>query len=118
MSATRMKPRVKTYWLSALRSGEFIQGRSRLRSEDKKQHCCLGVLTALYLREHPEDTNTADQLNRGSTLSQAVMDWAELFRTNPPVQSLVNANYRTNLGSLNDDGADFAEIAQVIEEQL
>ena len=35
-------------WLKALRSGEYKQGKSALRSE-KDEYCCLGVLSNLQL---------------------------------------------------------------------
>jgi len=35
---------IKDKWLEALKSGKYIQGTGRLRSEDKTKHCCLGVL--------------------------------------------------------------------------
>lgn len=37
-------------WAAALRSGEFKQGRGRLRTSDGG-HCCLGVACELYRRE-------------------------------------------------------------------
>jgi hypothetical protein len=38
-------------WVSALRSGEFKQGRKLLRSYDGEKWCCLAVLCEVYRRE-------------------------------------------------------------------
>jgi hypothetical protein len=38
-------------WVSALRSGEFRQGRKLLRSYDGEKWCCLAILCEVYRRE-------------------------------------------------------------------
>lgn len=40
-----MTPELKAKWIAALRSGEYPQGRKRLKSSDG--YCCLGVLCAI-----------------------------------------------------------------------
>ena len=45
-----MKQEIKDLWVKALRSGEYVQGRQRLRNL-KDECCCLGVLCDLYLLE-------------------------------------------------------------------
>jgi len=37
-----MNPEIKKRWLAALRSGEYKQGRAKLRTRDT--YCCMGVL--------------------------------------------------------------------------
>ena len=44
-----MKKNIMKRWVSALRSGEFKQGKGAL--EAKGKHCCLGVLCELALVE-------------------------------------------------------------------
>lgn len=48
----KMDARVKGLWLEALESDEFKQGTSQLRHGDR--YCCLGVLSELHRREHPD----------------------------------------------------------------
>lgn len=43
----KLKPKWKKKWLEALRSGEYKQGRRRLKtklSDGSYEYCCLGVL--------------------------------------------------------------------------
>lgn len=44
-----MRPDVKAKWITALRSGEYRQGRGSLREHDA--YCCLGVLCDLHAKE-------------------------------------------------------------------
>lgn len=53
---TRMNPEVKTRWLEALRSGEYVQGREVLHlaadvAGPEQRFCCLGILCDLAYRE-------------------------------------------------------------------
>ncbi len=48
----------------------------------------------------------------GHILPHGIRDWAELDDSNPAVRG------STRLGSLNDDGFTFAQIAKIIEEAL
>lgn len=41
-----MKPDLKEKWIAALRSGEYVQGRSGYLYRDKT-YCCLGVLAEI-----------------------------------------------------------------------
>lgn len=45
---TKMNPQLKERWLTALRSGEYKQGRECLRCSDGDKYCCLGVLADVY----------------------------------------------------------------------
>lgn len=49
MQPLEMNPRIRDMWAEALESGEYCQGNGRLRFN--KKHCCLGVLTDLYVKE-------------------------------------------------------------------
>jgi hypothetical protein len=114
-----MDIRVKGLWTSALRSGQYKQGKECLRDEDDK-FCCLGVLCDLYAKEHPEakwvmgaffDAQPADG---AWTLlpPPGVQRWADLGTHDPRVK-----DYRS-LSQLNDTGSTFVEIADMIEEYL
>jgi hypothetical protein len=48
MTATEIKMdmEVKQKWVTALRSGEYVQGDGYLHNKKKDTYCCLGVLCA------------------------------------------------------------------------
>ena len=111
-----MNPEMKKKWLDALRSGGYKQGRLCLRRGD--EFCCLGVLcdiSGLGKWLGPNDDGE-DHYEVGSEYEwayppKAVRDVAGLDYENPLV------GVRT-LGDINDEGATFEEIADLIEEHL
>lgn len=125
-----MKTEIKERWLEALRSGNYEQGRRVLRSTDD-HYCCLGVLCDLAAQEgvvearqssetglwHYVGAEAYDEWRFGSstTLPKAVAVWAELDDNNP---SVIAGDEDRSLAGINDEGADFAEIADLIEEYL
>lgn len=107
-----MNPSIKQIWLNALRSGKYEQGQSSLHEDGK--FCCLGVLTDLYIRETNQEWeeysgNTFAFHDDPSFLSHAVKEWAGLH--------LAWIDDRP-LSTINDEGASFEEIANLIEEHL
>ena len=46
----KMNEAVKTKWIEALLSEEYLQGKGCLKRGE--EYCCLGVLTELYIQEH------------------------------------------------------------------
>jgi hypothetical protein len=143
-----MNPAIKTQWLEALRSGQYIQGIRSLRhinNSEKNQpdkFCCLGVLCDLYAQAHPNDLgwgpqtafynvpfltrfDDEDEVHKSmSYLPVRVRDWAGLDNINPKVRVNLTSPHgvpyedETNLSKLNDDGWCFNQIADVIEQQL
>jgi hypothetical protein len=115
-----MNPEIKASWVEALRSEEYKQGANALHRNGT--FCCLGVLcdlaekagvvtseiveTIVYYRS-VKDT----QDSNGYLLPQAVREWAELSSVTPSVGS-------EELCVLNDNGASFKHIADLIEEKL
>ena len=102
-------------WASALRSGEFQQGKGLLRHGGK--YCCLGVLCELHRRETGGPKWTWDSLyGRESYLDEryglpeAVREWSGLPDSNCPLPSQLCSAI-----GMNDSGATFAEIADAIE---
>ena len=95
-------------WVAALRSGEFEQAKGALK--DATGYCCLGVACELYRRETGcgEWSNENWFLEKKGHLHFKVRKWLGL---------------RTEFGDfgqraltvLNDDGATFSEIADIIE---
>ncbi len=122
-----MNPEVKQLWLDALRSGEYKQGRHKLKNtyEGSDNYCCLGVLCDLYTKENPTAKWTqnwqddwyfnVDADSVSGTLPGAVMRWSGIADANPIV---CYENTEESLATLNDRGVPFVEIANIIEKQL
>jgi hypothetical protein len=111
-----MKKSVMKKWVAALRSGEYKQGRYKLRSANDK-FCCLGVLCNLHAQEHPEFAakQSDKQLYGGddSLPVDEVIKWAGFKPGNHAGQ--IPSVYCT-LTNLNDTGKTFNEISDIIEE--
>lgn len=118
-----MNPEVKARWVAALRSGEYRQAQSALRTKDG--HCCLGVLCDLFskadgrrgwrTRDLSDAVNTSGVFDGDPGMPGAVVTvWAEL----DPEKKVWIGGKRQELYNHNDAGATFAQIADAIEEQL
>jgi hypothetical protein len=112
----RMNPEVKAKWVAALRSGEYRQGRERLRTGDA--FCCFGVLCNVHAQEHPDiaarEMCPGDYMGSTFLPSDEVLDWAGLNVS----EHVHIRNERGPLYEHNDAGRTFAEIADAIESQL
>jgi len=112
-----MNPQIKQKWVSALRSGDYQQGRNYLRTDNG--FCCLGVLCDLYGKENNVEWNLANNghnyefQDKESHLPSSVIEWAGVGDGNPPVN-----DGESTLVRLNDSGSTFEQIADVIEKQL
>lgn len=109
-----MNPEVKTKWVTALRSGKYMQTRRKLK--DATGYCCLGVLcvisnkeTGFGLRENQLQIGTE---NIGNTIRM----WADL-PLNQGAYVTIDAETDT-LSAHNDQGRTFLQIADAIEAQL
>jgi hypothetical protein len=137
-----VKEDIKKKWLAALRSGEYVQGQSLLKTPDGN-YCCLGVLCDLarkagVVKVKNVTTDYGDEVapmvitdtyfisatdpndKSDIDLPGAVQDWAGLDSSNPRVID-TNSSYESKnelLSSLNDSGRTFEEIADLIEDQL
>jgi hypothetical protein len=110
-----MKPDVKQAWLTALRSGDYQQGEGYLRQGD--QYYCLGVLCDLYGKavgpEWEEDHRyyaepVHSMCRHDTTLPSEVQEWAGIPGKPNPL----------DLAGMNDNGATFEELANIIERNL
>ncbi len=122
-----MNSQIKQQWITALRSGEYTQGRWNLQSMEG--FCCLGVLCDVYAKETNTEwkVKTADVDktftyyyfdDQSTHLPESVVKWAGLDHASPIIK-FANANGNIKpLAVLNDEGSTFEEIAQLIEEQL
>ena len=124
-----MNSKVKEKWLTALRDGSYRQQqgwlRRQLENEDPR-FCCLGVLTDLYMKEHPDcewekqhtnscvSTPVLDSVTCSVTsLSNPVLNWAGLGDNvdhDSTILKLITFNDNLN--------KDFQDIADVIESDL
>lgn len=118
-----MNQEIKKQWVASLRSGKYIQGRGDLKNDATEtcnaKHCCLGVLTEIYAKEHGLEFSGNESALKGDAgneyLNQKVMDWAQLDSDNPCIGHKAKP---THLACLNDAGESFSTIADLIEEQL
>lgn len=110
-----MNPEVKAVWIEALRSGEYKQTQAGvLVNPLESSYCCLGVLCSLngtgefHQREEAPYYKLSSQESRGASYGVPfeVLNWAGLLNDEP-----------VKFVALNDGGATFSEIADVIEEK-
>lgn len=109
-----MKRSIARKWAAALSSGEYKQGKGRLRKGDK--FCCLGVLCNLHAQEYPEIAATQKHksvyLGEKGVLPEEVRDWAGMNSDDGYI------TYGNDLVGMNDlEGKSFAEIAKVIRKE-
>jgi len=107
----KLPPELKAKWLEALCSGKYKQTQQQLKCGDG--YCCLGVLSHIQGRLALVGDNATDGLaSDGSTLCLA---------SDNPVRFVDDhrvARYgdiSCCLSALNDRGATFEEIANIIE---
>jgi len=112
----KMNPEVKELWLAALRSGEYKQGRQRLRTDD--EFCCLGVLCDLAVK-----AGAVDGFDDGGWyLPDDVATWAGLEDAGSGVR--IDENWALIDHNDGNDGPpplkakSFKQIANLIEKRL
>lgn len=125
---TKLDPAVKADWVSALRSGEYSQAHGALQKGGG--FCCLGVLCEVAVKagiplEIGRACDCGDDDCDGVSVTyndsdayppEVVQDWAGMNQLDPYV--IDKEGDRRTLSALNDGGSTFAEIADLIEEQL
>lgn len=122
-----MKEDVKDLVVSALRSGEYKQGKGVLRHYDC--HCVLGVFCDLYIKHNPGKAEwTTDTIQPGmygfrnvgaslyfvGSLPDVVCEWAGL-KQHGCIRD--NEGHTEAFETLNDYGMSFSELADLIEAQ-
>jgi len=118
---TRIKtPEIKKAWVTALRSGEFKQGKGQLHNRETDTYCCLGVLCEIAVKsgvnvkqEWMGDCKMFD--GHFGTLPPAIREWSGLEQGGARVWI---HDRPLMLTDQNDNYATFEEIADAIEEQL
>jgi hypothetical protein len=129
-----MNPEIKKDWVAELRSGKYEQGANYLHNIDQGTYCCLGVLCKMAteagvtrvqategymgvgVAEYGDGTYAPTQ----AVLPKEVQGWAGLDGENPIIEGvdMGEAGDSTSLAYMNDHGATFAYIADLIEENL
>jgi hypothetical protein len=118
-----MNPDIAVRWVTALRSGEYVQGKSYLRVgnqlRDEDKFCCLGVLCELAVADNvidpPEEVNGIFYYGHAAKMPpEKVTDWAGM----EPNQTIRYNGEVHSLASLNDIGVPFDTIAAFIEQQV
>lgn len=128
----------KARWVAALRSGDFPQTKGALSrpgttTYDRPGFCCLGVLCELaaddgiirrvsfspemngYVAPRP---NSDEEYTETSILPPIVVKWAGLDTSFGLEWDTDDGHGSESLANLNDNGADFDRIADIIEERL
>lgn len=112
-----MNQTIKEKWITALRSGEYKQGKDVLRSGD--EFCCLGVLCDLICPHgwsERESSTYVEGTMKPCTehlLTQKVLPHGSILG----VSGLYRSDAR-ELADMNDCGVSFIRIAKYIEENL
>ena len=110
-------------WVTALRSGKYEQTINQLANIDRTAFCCLGIaceisglgkwetgsVNSIYSTESDSRTD-----RHTTTLPQAVQEWLGL---RDKYGALAIYDGRCSLANVNDKGATFAEIADIIESE-
>lgn len=144
----KMDPEIKAEWVAALRSGNYNQGKGKLKAvfdhftdpnltgdQTELRHCCLGVLSELAIGKEggldgcrPNSANHAPSYtffrkfrNEDGTVSEDAIDWGTWdVMPGETIQhwSGLSPEVDTYLATFNDQGATFEQIAAFIEAEL
>ena len=118
------KKEIRQKWVEALRSGEYSQGKSKLRrkeSDEKDSFCCLGVLCELAVKKGIippalEEMNGVFTYDEHDTLlPDRVVAWAGLKSDSGGFYREIKG--KDSLVALNDGGKKFKTIANIIESE-
>lgn len=112
---------IQSKWVAALRSGEYPQGQNMLKSRSG-DYCCLGVLCEIHpdVVFHEEETASPNTQYIYSAVHKGDME--NRIQTQLP-ESLekelgISSGLMAKVMEMNDlDGANFNQIADVIEQE-
>ncbi len=96
-------------WLTALRSGEYVQGQGQLYSAVHNSYCCLGVAARIA-------GESLKEMDGQTFITESFEGYPEeLVNRNP--DDLEEPRFCTTLANLNDGGDyNFGSIADFIEQ--
>jgi hypothetical protein len=125
-----MKPEIKEQWITALESGNYVKGKIFLRQEVGAglcNYCALGVLTDLYIKQHPgtqwEPAQKYEQMENpiytfaGASRCEAagvVMDWAGIPDDNWARFIHTDDDTETSIAQISDLSPDWAPVVDAI----
>lgn len=116
----KMNPKIKKQWVAALRSGDYKQGKKRLRNS-RGAFCCLGVLCNLHAKAHPQiaafEKKKLEYMGCEELPPNDVCIWAGFAEGDANPFVTING-VGVGVAEHNDNGRSFAEIADAIEKQL
>lgn len=107
-----MDSKLKADWVTALRSGDYIQGRNYLldTGSEINRYCCLGVLGKILSEKYPDQYKFDDQ---------TYSDFYEIKGSHSSCEILpehiLNGSIQAKLAEVNDSGESFIVIADIIE---
>ena len=118
-----MNRKIAEKWMDALRSGEYAQCTGALNAPGEG-HCCFGVLCELAVDDGVPVETMEKVLHNGRRIvgydghvdvpPPAVQDWAEVLSQSGELDQYHEV-FGDDLVQWNDNGATFAEIADMIE---
>lgn len=94
-----MDKKLRSKWLKALRSGKFKQAKKTLYDKETGGYCCLGVLCSI---NGSKETLNSD--NKGLGMYGGSCG--------------INEDQRCHLANMNDNGKNFKQIADYIEDHI
>lgn len=125
MSSIKMPKEIGEKWLAALRSGEYTQGSSLLKTAEGN-YCCLGVLQMVVdgqVEEDPEVPGTSAAIpsmgwcvSKGIDLGPCCNPMVEFDR--PPAEDPDDSGCTITVAEANDGDFTFLEIADAIEKEM
>lgn len=107
----------KAKWCTALRSGEYKQGKGFLKTLDG-EYCCLGVLAELDGQLEAPDYDTANPAFGHFATKYHLKGRINITVYHGLQNSELSEKETTTLVDMNDDDASFPEIADWIEANL
>lgn len=138
----KLKPEIKRRWIEALRSGQYQQTRGALRrlgtdtnstgESYPEGFCCLGVLCDVIAGDidgqwlAPDESgalafSAPDSDPKQGLLPDSVMSFVQAEDSLVPLRNTVSLRTvmrHTSLVGINDEGASFSEISDIIEQHL
>jgi hypothetical protein len=124
--AQKMNKRIKAEWIVELRSGKYVQGTGQLRKVEldsfgkpHSEFCCLGVLCNMYAKAHPrlaaKEKDPMSFMGEDCFPPLKVYKWAGFKTINQHDQNhILVGDTNDSLAEVNDGGASFNEIADIL----
>ena len=116
--ASKFTKELKNKWLAALRSGEYKQGQDylcKINKDGSREYCCLGVLAEVSELYDKRDIGGPGEIGYVPKDHSDYNGEMLVFDNNDNILSPIE---QSDLASMNDQGTDFVDIANYIEENV